>query len=192
MKIILLSLLLINLNACGTTTKKSSPNLVTEQKAEELKSEIAAEPQGQITQGLGYEITYPLGWDLTPDFMGTDTMALSQLSSDSDVFRENINVVVEPVKITGGTQTYYELNLPAMKTGLKNFSVVSETKLQLKDGLAIDVIYLHEMGSIKAKNRVIFLYHNDVGYVITATSSPETFEEYYGTFDKIIKSFKFQ
>ncbi len=169
---------------------KPSENLVTEQKP--LKMEPDIKPAGELIQGTGYEITYPEGWEVVTKFLGTDSMAKSPLVSKEDTLSENINVMVDPSAGNDGVDAYYRGNLKGLQQNLNEFVLLSKEHLNHSSGKAIDLTYGHSYQGTKLKNRAVFLLHKGIGYVLTTTATPQTFDEYYNAFDKIIHSFKLQ
>ncbi len=197
-KIIALTFLAISMTACPQKAPKAvaekAPAVVPPAAVKPVVKKMKEVPITKKLAALGqkktYSITYPKGWELKPKFMGTDTMALSQPEGASDTFRENMNVVIEPVQIKD-KKAYYEANLRTMKAQMKGFKLISSTDIKLSSGIqATDLIYLHGMGGINAKNRAVFMYENRSGYVITATAKPSTFKKFNPQFEKVIQSFK--
>lgn len=143
-----------------------------------------------VTKSERYSITYPPTWSLKPKFMGTDTMALSVLEGEGDLFKENINVVVERIRI-GSRKAYSEANLKTMKNQMKGFKIISISEIKLQSGIqATNLVYLHRMSGAASKNRAVFIYEKGVGYVITASAIESTFNRYNLDFEKVVQSFR--
>ncbi len=188
MKAISLVTLFFALCACGGNSVRPEPDLVTKQSVKEAEKKIQP-PTLVVTKGENYEVTYPYNWEILRDYYGTDSMAISLPENDADNFRENVNLVFEKAAVKDH-KAYYNANLPSMKTQLKNFSLVSVVSGVSETGLPFtDLIYTHEGAGVSAKNRAVFFHQNGVGFVITSTSRPETFDNYYDTFDRVVQSF---
>ncbi len=143
-----------------------------------------------IQTGEKYTISYPADWELKTKFNGTDSMAMSQPEDAADTFRENINVVIEPVQVQS-RKAYFDANMKTMEKVMHGFKIISTNTITLASGIqATHLIYLHEINGVNAKNRAVFIYEKGKGYVITATAKSTTFEKFNPQFEEIIQSFK--
>ncbi|GEM_PF-2505437 len=188
-----LLVLSLSLSACPQKVKESAKPVPgkqpTRNKVANAVEKVSATKKIVVTPGKTYTIKYPEGWELKPKFMGTDSMALSMPEGPKDLFRENINVVLEKVAVKD-TQAYYDANLRAMERAMTDFKKISKTDIKLASGIpAINLVYTHRMGQISAKNRAVFIYQKGTGYVITATAKPDTFTKFNPQFEEIIQSF---
>lgn len=196
-KVFVAILLMVCVAACsggdnaGKEASGSSPKSAT--KAAPTTSEAANFSGKKFTDSAeGFSIEFPADWETRPKYSGTVVISLSPVSGPSDRFRENVNVVTEPLPTPMDIETYYQANLKGMEGALKNFKILGKKTVSISGKPAIQVVTTHEMGQITAKALAYFMTHNNKGYVITCTATPDSFDATKSQFEQISNTFTFQ
>lgn len=156
------------------------------------KKRAAIDPNA--ARGNGYYITYPKDWDFKPNYMGTDTMALSKPEGKSDTFMENVNVVFENTGAPVSPKKYFDMSQPMMKKMLTDFKIESDRALTTKSGeKAHEMVYRHRMGEMKIKVKATFFTKGSTGYVVTCSAlGNDAYKKFEKDFDEITGSFVIQ
>ncbi len=140
----------------------------------------------------GFSIIFPKDWEIQESFMGTSVISRSSLENEADQFKENINVVVEKLPKDMGLDEYLELNLSNMYKFLTDFKEIEKGSVELSDNDARWLIYTGQLGQLDMKALVYFTIKGMRAYVITCSSSPNSFEEYKDRFKEIVNSFQLE
>ena len=145
-----------------------------------------------VDSNRGFSITLPTGWQQDKDALGTAIMAISKKESESDAFRENINVVVETLQGTMSSKDYFEASQNAIKRVFQDFKLekTGSAKLSGKD------FYWSVFSHRTPKNRAKVLQYVAVNglraYIVTCSSAPEKFDRFRPVFESSVKTFKFE
>ena len=147
----------------------------------------------QVEKTKDYKVSYPVGWELKPNYLGTETMALSQLEASNDTFRENCNTVSEALPIkTMDASGYHQASLPAMKSQLKKFKSLATQSLTTATGIDAFVMdYRHTYGELDIFVRATFYANAGTGYVVTCSATTDGFNRFEKIFDYVAQSFTF-
>jgi hypothetical protein len=118
---------------------------------------------------------------------------VSPLENESDVFSENMNLVVEnisaisPIPLTD----YVNANIEGMKIGLDRFQLVEPMKEITVDGQqAISFVYTGTIGTENQKSLVAYMIRGNTGYILHFGALPQTYSMYAETFEKMLQSFR--
>ena len=131
-------------------------------------------------------------WENKSDVMGCSVMTLSPLENATDQFRENVNVVVEKLPGQMALDEYFNASIANMKKLFTDFQENEKGNVSIDDTDAKWLIYSTRMGSLKLNNKVFFLVHDNRGYVITCSATPDGFPRFRKSFDEIAQSFQFE
>lgn len=139
-----------------------------------------------------YSIEYPENWELnTSGQMGMSFILLSKQVSPEDLFRENINLIVQDLAGQNiNLDRYVELSENQIKTMITNGHLLESTRHK-ENGLEFQkVIYTGDQGSYQLKFEQNYWIKNGKAYVLTLTGETDQFDLYKEVGEKIIKSFK--
>jgi hypothetical protein len=158
-------------------------------------STVAAE-RSSFAQGFtpytnpmgGFTIMYPGNWEQR--MVGTTLVALSPQEGPADTFRENVNVVFEPLTFPMAPQQYAMASLSSMQTQLAGFALVEQGPAMVGGRPAHRMVYNHFMGQ-PLSVLAYFLVVNGRGYVITCSGSPGQLARYRPYFDQIANTIRF-
>jgi hypothetical protein len=121
---------------------------------------------------------------------------ISPAEDESDVFGENLNIVIENISAASpiSLNDYVNAGIENLKDGFQHLTIVQPpTEITIDGKPAMTVVYtgtspLH--ASLTGKILQVFTIKGDSGYILTFTSTPETYSTYAPTFEKILQSFK--
>lgn len=147
---------------------------------------------GRYYSDKGFSIRLPETWEQKEGFMGTTVMTLSPKETATDAFRENANVAVEAVPRGTTLPDYFSLSLGNMRKMMTDFKKHEEDEATLDGQPAKRVVYSFRVGEMNLKTLVYFTVRGKRAYVITATASPETFDDYRPQFEKITQTWRFE
>lgn len=137
----------------------------------------------------GFSITFPKNWETKEGIAGAVVASLSPRESDSDNFRENVNIVIEDLPKDLTSEEYYQ-------AGIVNLRKVPEFKEEQKGKMTVDgkeavwLIASHKSSNVSAKMIQYYVVKGKRAYVITGTALADTFAKYKPQFDQIAQSFK--
>lgn len=140
-----------------------------------------------------YSIDYPKDWELNESgLMGTSFILLSPLSTQTDQFRENINLLVQDLKKHNlDLDAYVEISERQIMTMITNGQIL-ESERVTNQGLEYHkVIYTGTQGKLSLKfEQYYWVIREDKAYVLTFTCEEAQFDAYKFTGEKIMNSFK--
>jgi hypothetical protein len=178
MKFFGLTLLLINLFACGQTANKDSQN--------------SNQNGWKILDQKEYTIQYPQDWELnTSGQMGTTFMILSTRSSDQDQFRENVNLIIQDISGQNiNLDKYVEISEGQIKTMINNGNIIESKRLNANGLNFQKEIYTGKQGIYNLKIEQYYWVERQKAYILTLTCEVNEFEKFKDTGEKILNSFK--
>ena len=177
-KLIGLTTLFISLLACGQTTQKN------------VQSDI---PNNWKTiNEKGYMIQYPDSFDLnTSGQMGMSFILLSKQASQQDLFRENVNLMIQD--LTGQNidlDKYVEISEGQIKTMITNGNIIESKRIKAGDSEFQKVVYTGVQGQFNLKFEQYYWIVKSKAYVLTLTCELNQFDKYKEVGEKIMNSFK--
>jgi len=139
-----------------------------------------------------YSIQYPANWELNNSGqMGTSFILFSEVTSDKDQFKENVNLIIQD--LTGhkiDLDKYVEISEGQIKTMIENGNIISSDRIK-KDGIEFQkVIYTGKQGAFNLKFEQYYWVQNDKAYILTLTCEEDEFNDYKDSGEKILDSFK--
>ncbi|MDR2260716.1 MAG: hypothetical protein LBE06_07275 [Azoarcus sp.] len=138
-----------------------------------------------------YSIQYPLDWELNQCGMaGTRFLILSDMDSENDDFRENLNLITEPA--TMDLDAHIEAVNHLLPQVFTNYQKISLEKIRDGSGEHYEMISIFDMETphTRVKNRQHFWIANEKAYTLTWSSTLDRFDDYRETGEKILKSFR--
>ena len=131
-----------------------------------------------------YSIRYPQNWEVHKDFEGTDFCILSLPVSPDDLFRENVNLVIEEIGKEVSIDKYAALSLKNLR---KKYDVTDEKKYSV-DGQEFYHLILKGKDNIYLKQN--YLIKGKKVYILTFAYESDEKEALKHEGDKIMVSFK--
>ena len=139
-----------------------------------------------------YSIQYPEKWELNKSGqMGTSFILFSQLSSDTDQFKENVNLIIQD--LTGHNidlNKYVEISEGQIKAMITDENIISSNRIKNKGAEFQKVIYTGKQGIFNLKFEQYYWVVNDKAYVLTLTCEINEFNNFKGVGEKMLNSFK--
>jgi len=139
-----------------------------------------------------YSIQYPDNWNLnTSGMMESSFVLFSKTSSSTDLFRENVNLLIQNL---AGQQIdldeYVEISESQVKAMVTNGNLIESVRL-IKDGMEYHkMIYTGDQGQYNLKFEQFLWITNDQAYVLTLTCEKTEFDNYQEIGEAILNSFK--
>lgn len=141
-----------------------------------------------------YSIEYPDSFELdNSGQMGMRFMLLSKQTSDADMFRENINLIIQDLS---GHQIdldqYVDISLEQIGTMLVGGKVIESNRIKNKDGEFQKVVFEGKQGEYDLKWMQYYWVKSEKAYVLTFTSELNQYNTYIGIGEKMMNTFKFK
>jgi len=138
-----------------------------------------------------YSLKYPNNWEINKSGqMGTQFIIFSQLTSESDNFRENINLIIQD--LTGYNielNEYVEISKKQIATMLTDCKIISSERVK-KDGKEFHKsLYSGRQGIFDLQFEQYYLIENNKAYVLTFTCETSEFSNFKKIGEEILNSF---
>ncbi len=142
-----------------------------------------------------YTIQYPKNWEASEKVNYVSAIFLSPLENDLDVFRENVNIVIQDLSETpldGNLAKYTDVAIGQMQNAFKQNLMVVESRPMTLSGLpAYKFVYIGKNpGAPDIKNLHVWTIDGHKAYQISYTAMRESFDKYLPQVRIMIKSFK--
>lgn len=139
-----------------------------------------------------YSIDYPKDWELNESgLMGSSFILFSPPSSETDPFRENINLIIQD--LTGynlDLDAYAKISEGQIKTIITNGQILESKRVTNQSLEYQKVIYTGTQGIFHLKFEQYYWVVGNKAYVLTFTCEEAQFDDYQLTAEKILNSFK--
>ncbi|NOY48320.1 MAG: hypothetical protein GXO84_09040 [Chlorobi bacterium] len=137
-----------------------------------------------------FSIQYPNNW--TKEIRGSSIVFLSPLNGQGDLFKENVNVMLQDLSQQElSLEDYTEITRKSVITNLGKQSIVSLKDVTLKEVAAKEFIYKMNLNGNNLKIKQYWFIQNKKAYLFTYTAEPSKFNDYEAVASKIVESFKF-
>ncbi|MCK4433154.1 MAG: hypothetical protein KAV48_04395 [Methanomicrobia archaeon] len=149
-------------------------------------------PPGFLTyenSTYGIKIMYPQEWEKLEGYMDTVVLFRSSLEDASDIFQENLNVVVGDLPQPMTLNEFTDLNIEQIKT-LFTIEVVDSSPTTLANIPARKVIYTLKQGGYDLKAMQIYTIKDDKAYVISYMAEEDKYSDFWGTIQIMINTFE--
>lgn len=163
-------------------------------------SEAAARPDGELKSGFqlyenaedGYSIQYPKDWTVQNDIQGVSAAFLSPADNDSDLFKENVTLVVQDLgaAATGSIDQYADETQKALEKMITNFKLVSSEKSEEDHSFFLE--YTGQQGQYDLHWQQAAIIGNDKAYIVTYTAEPDSVEKYQDTVGEMIDTLSYK
>lgn len=141
-----------------------------------------------------YRIKYPKSWELdNSGDLGTMFIIYSQLASAQDQFKENVNLVVQPLAKKYRTLPDY---IAVVKKQIDNLTrngkgLISESKpIKINGSDGYKFIYKAHSGMFKLKFEQYYFSKKGKAYILTFTCEENQFTSYKDQGERILNSFQ--
>ena len=155
-------------------------------------SKSAKPGQTYSNREKGFGITMPGGWEMKRDVMGAVVVAISPLKGPKDVFRENVNVVVEDLNGPMTSKEYYTNSMKVLKQLFKDFKLEKQGVVKIDKHDFHFSVFSHRLGETRAKVLQYMAVNGKRAYVVTCSATPDAYKNYQARFEDTVKSFKFE
>lgn len=154
------------------------------------KSEIAMNTHSNDQ----FSISYPVDWELKTDgSTAVQLYVLSPLTSEEDLFMENVNVLIQDLKGQGIDLAKYisisEAQIPEMIPEGK--IIESETK-KSKTGAYHRIVFSGLQNDFSLTFLQYYFVRNEKAFVLTLTCEKTQYDAYKDLGEKIMSSFSFK
>ena len=144
-----------------------------------------------INQDFGIQLSYPESYELKEDLMGTVVVFFTEQKNSSDLFQENLNVMVQDLSAQPMTLAEYtDLSREQIKLIVTDSKILSSKKITLAGNPAYEFVYTGKQGQIDLKWKQKYTIIGDTAYLLTYTSEIDEFDNYLDAFNQIFASFK--
>ncbi len=155
-------------------------------------NEIDLPSEWKTLEGDKFEIKYPPNWTVDKSgLMGSSFILFSELSDETDNFKENVNLLIQDLGAYELTlDQYVEISENQIKTLITNGKIISSERM--KDGEAEyqKVIYTGKQGIYDLQFEQYYMLIAKKAFVLTFTSEESQFNNYRKVGEKILNSFK--
>jgi len=121
---------------------------------------------------------------------------ISPFEDESDAFPEILNIVVENISTASpiSLNDYLNANVEGLKTFGQDFAIIQPaTEITIDGNPAMTLVYTYRNPvdvSFTEKILKAIVIKEDTRYVLTFTSTPETYSVYEPIFEKMLQSFR--
>ncbi len=148
----------------------------------------------KTVEDSNYSIQYPASWELNQNGqMGTSFILFAPLESTDDLFRENVNLLIQD--LTGydlDLDKYTEITLDQIKMLITNSSLTESKRIQKGSEGFHYLIYKGDQGIFNLQFKQYFWVNNNKAFVLTFTSEQNKFATYEEVGKEILDSFTFK
>ena len=138
----------------------------------------------------GITIDYPANWEMHERVEGSVVVFASPAQTTMDVFRENVNVAIQDLSTNHLTlDQFTDVATKQLTAVFNNVKIVSSTPATLAGRPAHQIVYV-ATGDTNLKIMHIWFVENNMAYTVTYTAAESKYDEFLGTANKMIKSFK--
>jgi hypothetical protein len=153
-----------------------------------------AQPGWQTLKAKEYSIKYPADWtaDKTGQ-MGATFFLFSPADSESDAFRENINLLEQDLSAYNlDLNGFAALSEKQITTMVKDANVIESKRVKSKGNEFHKMIYSGEQSDMLLTFEQYYWVKNKKAYILTFTCTQENFERFKKTGEEIMASFVLQ
>ena len=180
LQITLFLIFAISALACGQSQPKKSK--IKKEKLSEWKS----------LSNDKFEIKYPSDWDVDQSgLMGTSFLIFSQITDESDNFKENVNLLVQDLSENKLTlDTFVESSENQIETAFVNGKLISSDRIKNNGREYHKLVFAGEQQIYDLQFEQYYWVIEDEAYVLTLTCEIDQFNNYKEVGEKILNTFK--
>jgi hypothetical protein len=160
-------------------------------KENETPEETKINPNWKSFDQPGYSIQYPPAWELNQNAqMGMSFIILSPLESDSDKFRENVNLIEQDISGKEIDLTKFtQISEDQIKTMITSSNMLESNRIKTSNGEYQKLIYTGRQGMYDLKVEQHYWITKTKAYVLTLTCIEDKFSAYKENGENIMNSF---
>ncbi len=138
-----------------------------------------------------FAIQYPDTFDLdTSGQMGMSFILLSQQTSPQDLFRENINLIIQDLSGQGmSLDKYVDISENQIETMITEGHLIESKRLSDDNKAFQRMIYTGKQGQFTLKWQNLFWIEDEKAYVLTLTCEENQYDKYVSIGETIMKTF---
>lgn len=139
-----------------------------------------------------YSISYPSDWELNKSGqMGSSFILFSPVESNQDIFRENINLLIQDLSNYNiDLDKFVEISKGQIKTMVKNGNLLKSERINTDSDEFHKVIYTGDQDIYKLKFQQYYWVKKQKAYILTLTCEKHQFDSYQKIGVEILNSFK--
>jgi hypothetical protein len=137
-------------------------------------------------------IQYPSNWDLNESGqMGTSFILFSPLESEKDIFKENVNLIIQDVSAYDiNLDQYTEMSEGQIKKMVSNSNLISSDRVKIDNNEYHKLLYTGDQGVFHLKFEQYYWLISGKAYVLTLTTELSKYDDFVQVGEKILNSFK--
>ncbi len=138
-----------------------------------------------------FEISHPNEWEVNETGLaGTTFILFSPVENQSDLFRDNVNLIIQDLSGYNLTlEKYIEFSLKQLPSMVEDSKVLFSETVEEKGKVFQKLIYTGKQGIYDLRFEQYILIIEEVVYILTLTCEINTFDYYQSTGGKIMDSF---
>jgi eukaryotic-like serine/threonine-protein kinase len=138
----------------------------------------------------GFTINYPQGWEQEQrdDFFTRGVVFNSSLDGSTDNFEENISILVENLPPNTSIEGYTNDSIREIQK-LSDPNVTTPQSVSIANKMGKTVTYQGEDNGQSVRRKQTWTIDGDRAYIVTYTATPEQFDTYLPTVEKMLESF---
>ena len=198
--LILLVVAVIVISGCTkeTTKPKETVSPPTPETKETAPTQPSETPATETTKFLTYDssaygirIEYPSDWTKNEQVMGTVATFLSPQESASDIFKENVNVIVQDLSTQPMTlEEYTELSVGQVEQFITDANILDSSVTTLDGTSAHKVVYTGKQGQYSLKWMQVWTIKDNTAYVLSYTAEANKYNDFLDTAQEMVDSFE--
>lgn len=144
-----------------------------------------------VNQDFNIELKYPENYELQEGVMGVVAAFLSETKDSSDLFRENLNVIIQDLSTQPMTlEEYTNLSLDQIGVYITDSKIITSEETSLDGNPAHKVIYTGGQDQFDLKWMQIWTIVDDTAYILSYTAEANQFDNYFRIFNEMMNSFE--
>ncbi|NTV45153.1 MAG: hypothetical protein HGB11_01190 [Chlorobiales bacterium] len=156
-----------------------------------LSGKVSAGGEWNTLEQEGYSIRYPSSWELNQSgLMGTTFFLFSPFESADDLFRENVNLMIQDLTgLNMDLNQYTEISEGQVKTLITNGVIIESKRIKIESGEYHKIIYTGDQGIYNLEYEQYYWIIGNKAYVLTFTGEQQKYAQYKETGEQILNSF---
>jgi hypothetical protein len=145
-------------------------------------------------EDVAYTIHYPENWDLnTSGQNNTSFILVAQSTDDNGVFKENINLLINPLPNEKINLDYFaKASEMQVAKAFEKSSLIKSVRVRTENGEYQNMVYTGERNGIQLKFMQRYWVIDAKAYILTFSSNERKFDDYIKEVEAIFDSFTFK
>lgn len=137
-----------------------------------------------------FTLSYPSNWEMMEGFQGTVVSVVSPMESEQDQFRENVNVVIEPLDAEISLEDYFEMSRQNLREAFQSYQEHDSGEVNLGGVKAKRLVYSFKIENISVKCLLYVVVKGKYAYAVTGGSTPQDFAKHLKQLEAVAGSFR--